>query len=292
MCRHSILLAVRLYLSAFKAHKNPALLTYSLPHIAAVYNSLNVSFLKQTSHLLLVSDSSAPCRMMLGTPCILSHCPLLPSTTIRAKCQADIVSSDSCSCCFLSVRRLYLWQFGKRFEKQKGPPAVPLYLPMVSLNFCLTGAILKSSYTAYTLSEPRPRSNLSSYWVGVLVSSYILSRPEGRARRQSKWMQEETLHMCMPPRLQSTDRNIRELTEPELLCHVAKTCYVLSPAFQKVQLASVATLEHLKTTREFHQQLLHKRFRQPTRGSWLPSRCKYTEVWKPLRIHSKSQFQI
>lgn len=104
-------------------------------------------------------------------------------------------------------------------------------------------------------------------------------------------MQAETLHIRMLECLQNTDRNIRELTEPELLCHVAKTCYVLSPAFQKVQLANVTTLEHLKTTGEFHRQLLHKRFRQFTLGVWLPSWCKYTEVWKPHHIHSKSQFQ-
>lgn len=66
-------------------------------------------------------------------------------------------------------------------------------------------------------------------------------------------MQAETLYTRTLQRLQNTDRNIRELTEPELLCHVAKTCYVLSPAFKKVQLANGTTLEHLKTTR-------HKRF--------------------------------
>lgn len=39
------------------------------------------------------------------------------------------------------------------------------------------------------------------------------------------------------------------LTNPELICHVAKTFNVLSPAFHEVQLAIGTTLEHLKEVR-------------------------------------------
>lgn len=46
--------------------------------------------------------------------------------------------------------------------------------------------------------------------------------------------------------LQKTLENIGALTNPELVCHVSKTCNVLSPAFHKVQLASGTALQHLK----------------------------------------------
>lgn len=41
-------------------------------------------------------------------------------------------------------------------------------------------------------------------------------------------------------------RSTGALTHPELISHVAKACYVLSPALQKVQLATCTSLEDLK----------------------------------------------
>lgn len=41
--------------------------------------------------------------------------------------------------------------------------------------------------------------------------------------------------------------NTGPLTDPELVSHVAKPCYVLPPAFHEVQPASGTALEHLKT---------------------------------------------
>lgn len=71
-----------------------------------------------------------------------------------------------------------------------------------------------------------------------LIQTWGSSQTESvKARRNSALL---SMCACVKVRRESV------LTDPELICHVAKPCYVLSPALHKVQFARMTSLEHLK----------------------------------------------
>lgn len=112
MCRHSVPLAVRLYLSGFKAHYIPVFFTYHLLYTATVYNWLNICFWnKYPTYWWCVFAFQHPTEWWVGSlllqcmhshPSVLQWCPCLlyssVTHSISVKWQRENVTLASYTC--------------------------------------------------------------------------------------------------------------------------------------------------------------------------------------------------
>lgn len=93
--------------------------------------------------------------------------------------------------------------------------------------------------------------------------------------------------LVLPPKKRP---NSGALTEPELLCHVAKACRVLPPALQKVQPASRTSLEHLRGSSSMVSLTLPrwKHFSKETAAGFrMPRFLSQSAGWQQSRRESR-----